>query len=297
MNQVIDLNHCWRHGESPLSVAVLSDNIVAAEILITHGADVNLFCTVQDLRYPDFIVTRKETPFITAARLGKLEIVQLMIQNGAVTNLKAIDSSMSAIHWACNRGHLNVVHYLVQHGANINMGGDYNFTPLLEAVVEGHLEITKVLTEWGADLNARTEENPETALLIAIVLNHSEIAEYLIQAGSDVTYSGNNLSCFDIVASSIIDGSSKITKMLVLAGANLSCDHIAQLCNTEYFDVELLSWMMNEKQTPASLMRQSRIYIRKHLMRICSDKEILSSISRLPLPKRLLEYLKLKHLY
>ena len=52
-------------------------------------------------------------------------------------------------------GHLEVVRYLLEQGANRDKANIYGYTSLYCAAVEGYLETVKLLMVYGADLNAR----------------------------------------------------------------------------------------------------------------------------------------------
>ncbi|OUM61687.1 hypothetical protein PIROE2DRAFT_26240, partial [Piromyces sp. E2] len=55
------------------------------------------------------------------------------------------------LHAACKNGHIDVVKYLVEQGANIHQE-NYNYdTPLYIACKNGHEDIVKYLVEQGAD--------------------------------------------------------------------------------------------------------------------------------------------------
>ncbi len=54
------------------------------------------------------------------------------------------------LHWACYRGHLEIVKTLVTHGARTDKGGGYgwdNMTPLHYACRGGHKEVVKYLIQ------------------------------------------------------------------------------------------------------------------------------------------------------
>ena len=60
--------------------------------------------------------------------------------------------------WARFFGHVEVVRFLVERGADINKANNVGQTPLMIAVRHGHSEIVEILLKYGANLNARTDE-------------------------------------------------------------------------------------------------------------------------------------------
>ena len=83
---------------------------------------------------------------------------------------------------ACEEGHLDVVKYLVQNGANIRANDDWVLNIASE---HGHLEIVKYLVDGvfeGADVLSRQC----LALREAVENGHSDIVKFLIEKGADV---------------------------------------------------------------------------------------------------------------
>ena len=69
-------------------------------------------------------------------------------------------------------GHLEVVVYLVEHGANIHADNDYAIRLASE---NGHLEVVRYLVEHGADIHA----NNDYAIRLASENGHLEVVRYL----------------------------------------------------------------------------------------------------------------------
>ena len=119
-----------------------------------------------------------------AAYYGHLEIVKYLVENGADINAKDNNGWTSLIHAAYN-GHLEVVKYLVENKADINAIGKYfgfdGLTSLMFASMNGHLEVVKYLVENGANINDRNE-----ALMGASISGHLEVVKYLVENGADI---------------------------------------------------------------------------------------------------------------
>ena len=58
---------------------------------------------------------------------------------------------MSLLHWACDRGHLDITQLLIRHKANINIVDHDGQTPLHYACACGHFEIARFLLASRAD--------------------------------------------------------------------------------------------------------------------------------------------------
>ena len=61
--------------------------------------------------------------------------------------------------------------------------GDY--TPLMEAAMNGHLDIVKLLIHHGADVNAQSSCG-NTPLMLACANGHEQVVKYLLKFGANV---------------------------------------------------------------------------------------------------------------
>ena len=64
-----------------------------------------------------------------------------MVRNGADVNVTNNKNKDTALVWASLSGHLEIVKYLVQNGADVNGTNDVNNTALIEASLFGHIEV------------------------------------------------------------------------------------------------------------------------------------------------------------
>ncbi|KAF6139590.1 hypothetical protein GIB67_033594 [Kingdonia uniflora] len=70
--------------------------------------------------------------------------------------MSAMDD-MGAIHFAAQKGHLEVVRTLLSLGASIKASNRKGFTPLHFAAQGSHAELVKYLVRKGANLTAKTK--------------------------------------------------------------------------------------------------------------------------------------------
>lgn len=93
------------------------------------------------------------TPLHESVRLGKLDDVKSLIENGANVNQPDV-AMQTPLHIAMSNNHLDVLRLLLEQGANISVR-DYNNKTLLHLATEcGNLEAVKILIENGIDVNA-----------------------------------------------------------------------------------------------------------------------------------------------
>lgn len=72
-------------------------------------------------------------------------------------------------------GHLEIVKYLRERGANIEARDDFGNTALIQASFKGRFEVVKYLIEKGANIDKKNT-NGETALTLA---RTHEIRDYI----------------------------------------------------------------------------------------------------------------------
>ncbi|KAG8537248.1 hypothetical protein GDO81_024835, partial [Engystomops pustulosus] len=86
-----------------------------------------------------------------SVKAGELQKVLLMLMDNQDSNfLNDQQLKRSPLHAAAQRGSLELCHVLVQAGANCNANDKVLRTPLLEAVVNNHMEVAKYLVQCGA---------------------------------------------------------------------------------------------------------------------------------------------------
>ena len=130
-----------------------------------------------------------QTDVFDCARTGTAEEMKAFY----TTNPKLVDAlndrGSSPLTLAAYYNNLEVANYLIDKVDNINGNSD-DGTPLMAAVVKGHLEISKALVEAGADPNL-TDANGATALHYAVMFNNQELATLLMDAKASA-YMKNN---------------------------------------------------------------------------------------------------------
>ncbi|XP_008398616.1 myotrophin [Poecilia reticulata] len=90
------------------------------------------------------------------------------LKNGEVNEVKSalktaedVNESLhgrNPLHYAADFGHLKVVEYLLEKGADVNATDKHGLTPLICACFEGHCDCVKILLEKGADRNIKTND-------------------------------------------------------------------------------------------------------------------------------------------
>lgn len=111
--------------------------------------------------------------------------------SGARINAQTEETQETALTLACCGGFIEVADYLIKHGADLELGAS---TPLMEAAQEGHLELVRYLLEAGANVHAHTQ-TADTALTYACENGHTDVADLLLQYGARLVSKGARDVC------------------------------------------------------------------------------------------------------
>src|SRR6266850_539815 len=125
------------------------------------------------------------TPLNLASRQGHIEVAHFLVEHGA--DATARDKyGQTPLHEASEGGHIELAQFLVQHGADVTARDKYGSTPLHEASEGGHIKLAQFLVQHGADVTAR-DKYGSTPLHEASEGGHIKLAQFLVQHGADVT--------------------------------------------------------------------------------------------------------------
>ncbi len=92
---------------------------------------------------------------------------------------------------AVRNHHRDIARILLGHGADLNRkSGDRGNTALMDAAVLGDVEMVRELLDAGADMNVKSK-NGQTALMLAVGEGRDSIAEELIDRGADLSITDN----------------------------------------------------------------------------------------------------------
>jgi ankyrin repeat protein len=122
---------------------------------------------------------------VDAAMQGNHDVVKSMLKQGADVNTAQGDG-MTALHWAAQKGDLELAQTLLYAGANVRattrVGG---YTPLLIASKSGNTSIVEALLGAGADPNGATT-NGATPLMLAAQGGSAAAVNALLERKADV---------------------------------------------------------------------------------------------------------------
>jgi ankyrin repeat protein len=195
-----------RAGATPFSLAANKGNAGVLELLLAKGEDADA-------------VVAGEPVLMMAARSGNPDAVKAFLAKGANVNVAEPVRKQTALMWAASEGATPVVKVLLEAGANVNArskapkpgmpGGriprvndpiglrahrdptwspntnGLEFTPIMWAAREGHIDTAKALLDAGANVNDEKPGDGTTVLLLAVLNRHYELASVLLDRGAD----------------------------------------------------------------------------------------------------------------
>ena len=130
-----------------------------------------------------------QTDVFDCARTGTVEKMIAFYSS----NPKLVDAlnnrGSSPLTLAAYYNNIEVANYLISKVDNIN-GNSNDGTPLMAAVVKGHVEIATALVEAGADPNLN-DANGATALHFAVMFKNIELVSLLMEAGASAFMKNN----------------------------------------------------------------------------------------------------------
>ena len=164
--------------------------------------------------------TEKQDTLLTwAARHGRLAIVELLLARGASLHSTTGGHGASALHIACQEGHISCVAHLVGVGADVNLTRDNGGTPLHASCLLGRVECVELLLGAGAGVD-EAKDTGSTPLYLACQEGHHECVRLLVAAGASVNKARDNRTSPLRVCCQ--NGHVGCAKALIVAGANVN---------------------------------------------------------------------------
>lgn len=144
--------------------------------------------------------------------------VKKFIEEGADVNYSDEKYRITPLHNAAHFGHGEVTKVLLENGANVDAKNVEGNTPLFAAVHQQNAEVTVILIRKGADVNAKNEYG-YAPIRAASRNGNAEILKILIEGGADVNVKDNQGSTPLHVA--VDEGDAETIKILIDNGADI----------------------------------------------------------------------------
>ena len=172
VSKIFERNHQVNVGITAFLAAIGTGNSSTVELLIRHGADVNL-------------ATQgwvKRTPLQRAAEIGSREIVELLINYGANVHAPAAArGGGTALQLAAIGGYIPIACMLLDRGADVDApSSKVNGRTALEGAAEnGRLDMVQLLLNKGAGCSGKDQAQLARAKALAYDNEHFSVVELL----------------------------------------------------------------------------------------------------------------------
>ncbi|CAG2105105.1 unnamed protein product, partial [Medioppia subpectinata] len=168
-----EVNAQTSQGNTPLMFACAGGHEEVVKLLLKSGAN------VEDHN------ENGHTPLMEAASAGHVNVATILVEHGASINTHSNEYKESALTLACYKGHLEMVRFLLEAGADQEHKTDEMHTALMEASMDGHVEVARLLLDSGAQVNMPADSF-ESPLTLAACGGHVELAMLLLERGANI---------------------------------------------------------------------------------------------------------------
>ncbi len=204
-----DVDPKGKDAWAPLHSAAFSNAYEVAELLISHGADVNP--KDKDAR----------APLYSAALSNAYKVAELLISHEADVNAK--DKTVGVpLHAAAFYNARDVAELLISHGADVNAVDEDDRAPLHRAAEAGAHGVAKLLISHGADVNA-VDNYIRTPLHWAAEAGARGVADLLISHGADIYGGEEDHSETPLHLAASCDARD-VAELLISHGANVDAE-------------------------------------------------------------------------
>ena len=160
-----------------------------------------------------------DLPLNRAVADNDIAAVRRLLAEGQKVNGKDKNyNNISPLHVAVENGNVEIVKLLLDNGANVNARNESKLTPLMFIDSDATPDLIKVLLNAGAKVNAR-DESEEDVLLSTIDSISVDVLNALIKGGADVRHADKS-GVTAMMKAAENEDLEKVTA-LVLAGANV----------------------------------------------------------------------------
>ncbi|XP_048244328.1 uncharacterized protein LOC125376359 isoform X3 [Haliotis rufescens] len=230
------INSTGRHGSTAVMQAAVNGHQSVFDLLVSNQADLTLVDTygdsllhlacqggntaiVQHVLSPSNINIRGEygwTAVMQAAVSGHQSVFDLLVSNQA--DLTLVDTSCdSLLHLACRGGNTAIVQHVLSP-SNINIRGEYGWTAVMQAAVNGHQSVFDLLVSNQADLTL-VDTSGDSLLHLACRGGNTAIVQHVLSP-SNINIRGEY--GWTAVMQAAVSGHQSVFDLLVSNQADLT---------------------------------------------------------------------------
>ncbi|XP_048250907.1 serine/threonine-protein phosphatase 6 regulatory ankyrin repeat subunit B-like [Haliotis rufescens] len=221
LREILDINEKGQNGLTPVMHAARAGQKNVFNLLVSQQEELNLLDNTRNnllhlacqggnhfiIKYllPLFDVNGPGedgwTPIMMAALSGKMDVYDLLASNGGIPSLTTPQND-NVLHAACQGGHKAIVRKVTDI-FEINTRGRNGSTPLMRAVIGGHISVLKFLMSRSAD-HTMVDNDGVTLLHLACKYGHLDVVKHISDSkfplGSNEATEDEAIDSFDIKA-------------------------------------------------------------------------------------------------
>ena len=236
-------------GADPCAVNQWNQSIL--HLASRHGfllAELLETAAIKDLNALDDF---NQTPLITAARSGSLEVVIKLLEVFPDAHCKSAGTSYNALHWAVLSGNSEVVKAIATYDASpahLDTTGWLGRTPILDAATTGNTDVLKELFDAGCNAQICDSEGNRVLHLAG----NAATARFIASAGFDIDARGARGRT--PVMSALLGQRTDVADLLIQSGADLELkDHSGW--STLHYALQVTPTVTTQSSSTALLKR------------------------------------------
>lgn len=204
-------------GRTPLEVAEQEESLEAITLI-----QKTMRAKVEVLTRPDIGLAAGDTPLWTAARIGRMDLIQVAIDKAGVNPTIDLDrcdphTQRNALWYAVDANDVQMITTLLEAGASDNHEDQDGVSPLFLAIYRGHVEAITCLLEHGVDTDIEHAKWGKPLTFARRIWNW-KIAVKLAQHGATIDLCSRDLQ--KLLATAAIDGNSEAVSRILASGAD-----------------------------------------------------------------------------
>ncbi|XP_064649055.1 uncharacterized protein LOC135501136 [Lineus longissimus] len=160
-----------------------------------------------------------DTPIVCAAKWGNVEIVDVLLKEGACSRSS---SHGLILNIGATFGRRRVVEYILRRGMSLESRDLKGNTPLQNAIIKGHLSVVQLLIRSGADTST-SNFSSESIIYSAASCGHADMVKYLGSRGAQKLLDLPNASGWSPIAKAVSGGHFRTVRQLHQLGADMNC--------------------------------------------------------------------------
>ena len=222
----------------PIILSIKNYNIKITNILLDHGADVN-------------IMAKNETPLITAIKCNN-KLVEILLDKGADIDKRPTENGDTPLIFAIRKNKVNIVKLLLDRGAKYDKLDSTGLNSIHIATKEKNLIMVEALVEKNKgsvnSVVSKGEFEKYTPLHFATLNNYAEMVEFLLEnnAKTDKTTKKGETALHFAVG----NNNTKITQLLLTKEVDKKTLHDSLHIAIEYNNLEIIKLLLEKGANP-----------------------------------------------